>query len=92
MTQDDEPVMVVGPAYMGDTGDGRQTLTVDVLIGCTGVTARWCPLCGDCTCRTHDDALDAEVIDSYRIGMHDVPILSDPSCPLHTPGSDHAER
>lgn len=27
-----EPDFIVGPAYMGDTGEGTQTLTVDVLI------------------------------------------------------------
>lgn len=27
-----EPEFIVGPLYMGDTGEGTQTLTVDVLI------------------------------------------------------------
>ena len=79
--------MVVGPPYSGEGG----ALTVDVLISCTGTTARWCPLCGDCTCRTHADALAAGVIDSYRMGFEDTPIMSDPLCPLHAPGSDHGD-
>lgn len=44
--------------------------------GCTGITATWCPRCGECTCvRDRSDA----------------PSLCDPRCPLHAPGSDHGE-
>lgn len=48
---------------------------------CTGVTARWCPVHGDCSCRSHDEALADDMID--------VPILSDPDCALHAPTSAH---
>lgn len=26
--------------------------------GCTGLTARWCPICGDCCCRENASDLD----------------------------------
>lgn len=48
---------------------------------CTGLTARWCPVHGDCTCRNpadHDD-----------FGPSD---MSAPDCPLHGDSSDHAEQ
>lgn len=41
-------------------------------MGCTGLTARWCPVHGACSCPRDGD-------------------LDSPSCPLHAPGSDHAE-
>lgn len=44
---------------------------------CEGLTARWCPRCGTCTCPRGDSDL----------GDSD---LDDPSCPLHAPTSDHA--
>jgi hypothetical protein len=45
-------------------------------VTCTGLTAFWCPVHGDCTCeRTYygDCCFDS------------------PSCPLHAPQSQHAE-
>jgi hypothetical protein len=47
---------------------------------CTGVTARWCPAHGDCTCS--DDSIPER---------HVTATLDDPQCPLHKPGSDHGE-
>ena len=44
---------------------------------CSGVTARWCPRCGDCAC-------DPE-------SMADPDDMDDPRCPLHSPSSEHAE-
>lgn len=44
------------------------------LPACTGITASWCPQCGDCTCPDR-----TEVMSSSR-------------CPLHAPGSDHADE
>ncbi|MCA1833013.1 MAG: hypothetical protein ABR520_11125 [Mycobacteriales bacterium] len=41
---------------------------------CNGLTARWCPRCGDCSCG------EGEAVE-----------LNDPGCPLHAPGSKHAE-
>lgn len=53
---------------------GRQLR--DTPPACTGLTARWCPRCGDCKCR---DAEDPTVE------------MNDPGCPLHAPNSPHAE-
>lgn len=50
--------------------------TIDVQVTCTGVTATWCPRCGDCTCDRHAD------------GEVDFDVLG--TCPLHSCGSDHA--
>ena len=47
---------------------------------CTGLTAQWCPVHGDCVC--HDDGIPE---------LHIAPTLDDPQCPLHKPGSDHGE-
>jgi hypothetical protein len=41
---------------------------------CSGLTATWCQVHGDCACPEPEKA------------------LADPECPLHAPGSDHAER
>ncbi len=47
---------------------------------CTGLTAVWCPVHGDCTC--DEDVLTA----LYGPGPGDYE-----RCPLHSPFSDHAE-
>jgi len=44
---------------------------------CTGISARWCPTHGDCSCPTNDDG---EVYE-----------MDDWNCPLHAPESNHAE-
>jgi hypothetical protein len=55
---------------------------------CTGVSASWCPIHGDCTCPRHtvkdwDDAdLHPELIASQG---------EDENCPLHGVLSNHAE-
>ena len=41
---------------------------------CTGVTAAWCPVHGDCTCPDADDG---------------TPTLCDDGCPLHDPLGPH---
>lgn len=48
--------------------------------GCSGVTATWCPVHGDCPCELSGPA-----------GTRS---LNDPGCPLHAPDSPHgfAER
>ncbi len=43
---------------------------------CTGITATWCPVHGDCTCSL-DDSFDP------------VPTLNDDGCPLHDSASAH---
>lgn len=42
---------------------------------CTALTARWCPVHGDCACLTGSDSLTS---------------MDDPGCPLHGPASEHA--
>lgn len=47
---------------------------------CTGRSASWCPVHGDCVCpRTRPD------------GDFDGERMDDPACPLHAPSSSHAE-
>lgn len=46
---------------------------------CTGVTAQWCPVHGDCACPE----------DEQRPGER---TFDDPRCPLHAPTSKHAEE
>lgn len=43
---------------------------------CTGITAAWCPIHGDCKC---DEAADG------------TPDLHTVGCPLHDPSSEHGE-
>ena len=45
------------------------------ILGCTGITAAWCPIHGDCRCPDRGWAGD----------------LNDPDCPLHAPSSLHGE-
>ena len=45
---------------------------------CTGVTASWCPVHGDCVCARSESG-------AWVDGQ------CDPGCPLHAPASDHAE-
>jgi hypothetical protein len=52
--------------------------------GCTGVSAMWCPVHGNCTC--NDDAAPEELEASNVVGD-----LNHPGCPLHGEGSTHAE-
>lgn len=42
---------------------------------CTGMTASWCPVHGDCACERPKNGLGGD--------------LSDPGCPLHKPASTH---
>jgi hypothetical protein len=52
-------------------------------ITCTGLTATWCPVHGDCKC-PH----------AFYLGESDEPqgrTLNDPQCPLHATTSSHAE-
>lgn len=46
------------------------------LIDCTGVTASWCPIHGDCTCPGPFDP---------------PPSLDNPGCALHSDRSHHSE-
>jgi len=51
-------------------------------ISCTGLTATWCPVHGDCTCPPVFYADDDEPQGRT---------LNDPLCPLHSTTSSHAE-
>lgn len=44
--------------------------------GCTGLTATWCPVHGDCVCARNDEG---------RGDDGDIPSMDDPQCPLHRP-------
>lgn len=55
---------------------------------CTGVSARWCPLCGDCTCPFDErHGWGAGVFPS----VDDEREPYDDECPLHGVASQHAE-
>lgn len=55
------------------------------LLDCTGISATWCPIHGDCACRRNDSG---ETCDD-----NDPDILSrcGEKCPLHSPSSKHGE-
>ncbi len=46
-------------------------------LACTGLTARWCPIHGDCTCPETYSSIDRD--------------LDDGACPLHQPHGPHPE-
>lgn len=46
---------------------------------CTGFSAKWCPVCGDCSCPTREGGDTGERT------------MEDPGCPLHAPSSKHGE-
>lgn len=48
---------------------------------CTGLTATWCPVHGDCACPELEGVWGS-----------DGRSMSDPACPLHAITSDHAEK
>lgn len=54
------------------TPDRRATMPV----ACTGISAAWCPIHGDCTCGPNE--------------MHE-PALCDEHCALHSPTSTHGD-
>lgn len=61
---------------------GGETLCDLPRVICTGVAARWCPICGDCSC-PYDEAM------GWGPGIFEEP--TDDDCPLHGFASDHAE-
>lgn len=52
-------------------------LTCTELPECTGLSASWCPRCGDCACPRDDEG---ELLGD----------MNDRGCPLHAPDSTHA--
>jgi hypothetical protein len=77
--------LFLGHGQARTTEDVRNGLVADRRAArgrrCTGVTARWCPLHGHCTCKRGDDDTENE---GYEISM------DDPNCPLHGERSLHA--
>jgi hypothetical protein len=65
--------------YRQETGDSnRMRPGIEPPPECTGVTAVWCPIHGDCSCRRETNGgLDVD--------------RDDPRCPLHAPDSAHGE-
>jgi hypothetical protein len=59
--------------------EGFAMLSIEVVDGerCTGITARWCPRCGDCKC-TAPPGLAGD--------------MDSPDCPLHALNSTHGEE
>jgi hypothetical protein len=45
---------------------------------CTGLTAVWCPVHGDCVCPREDNG--------------DILSMDDALCPLHSPRSEHPSK
>ncbi len=61
-------------------------------VECEGVTARWCPNCGDCACGPRHDLsgpVDAEAFAGCEGGEE---CLCYPLCPLHGEASPHPIR
>ena len=54
-------------------------------VGCTGVSASWCPVCGDCACPVDDRGEHVSTLNPGDYGK------DDPACPLHARSSKHAE-
>lgn len=54
--------------------------------GCSGVSASWCPIHGDCTCPKDEEGCPIE----ENVGTASE-VVHDPECPLHGEESDHAE-
>lgn len=58
------------------------------MTACTGLTASWCPLHGDCACPRHGDAdnpMTSEVMRGEVIEGR----MDDDLCPLHAYSSEH---
>ena len=53
----------------------RAASLVDAGYPCSGISAGWCPTCGDCICEREED----------------YPVRDHPDCPLHSADSPHAE-
>ena len=83
----------------------RARVLVDVGYACSGVSAGWCPSCGDCTCpRDEDGGWVEEIVENGDAGQSVTVItlngpgygnrierVEDPDCPLHARDSPHAE-
>jgi hypothetical protein len=54
------------------------------MIGCTGLSANWCPIHGDCICPV-DESGQHITMDGEGFGQ------DNPDCPLHGFSSNHGE-
>jgi hypothetical protein len=52
---------------------------------CTGISASWCPVHGDCTCPTNEHG-ETITMDGEELGK------DNPDCPLHGIRTDHGEQ
>lgn len=50
---------------------------------CTGISASWCPVHGDCKCPRHTDGAMEGEVNEGQMGAD--------QCPLHSPESPHGE-
>lgn len=72
--KDDQGRSIVGPRAI------RYAKGEDVSpLGCTGVSARWCPVHGSCVCPQDGDLDRGDWAGD----------LDRPDCPLHAPGGEH---
>lgn len=69
-----------GGSGAGDPSGEREKPQTDAVLAagqvCTGLTASWCPVHGDCSCPDRETVGD----------------LDSESCPLHSSASTHAEK
>lgn len=71
---------------LGDQLDHERCCIVDRR-RCTGLTAAWCPIHGDCSClRSHEDPRFTDEADAH---YRQEPSLDDGDCSLHAQDSDH---
>lgn len=68
-------------AEVGDSNAMRPGVAPPEEPTCTGLTAFWCPVCGDCTCERSESG-DCEFQGDAAV----------PRCPLHSSASRHASQ
>jgi hypothetical protein len=79
-TSENEDGAVIDPYRGGGFSVGQVTLDATPTSVCTGLTATWCPVHGDCDCPR--DPIHGEI--NFDVGEF--------SCPLHAWNSPHAEE
>lgn len=62
----------------------------------TGLSASWCPICGDCICpRNPWDDTEPAIMDwgepQWWSGRQPVCVVTHPECPLHAAASKHED-
>jgi hypothetical protein len=83
--------------------DAELDALIAAAVVCTGISARWCPLCGDCTCRPICPDCGERIGPRDGGGFYCVNCMldfdeleieiprDDPRCPLHRDDSPHGE-